>query len=131
MVLGTCTTYFAVTTGELATKVVVSTPALNGLLEEHRSLARSTRELFSVLTLGFAALLFAPKLLRRELDSKIRISLFAAFLIFYGTGAIFLVETARRGSRLGHGIRTERPLTTQTERHRCWRHSYCFLRCTF
>lgn len=104
MVLGTSMTYLAVATGELEMKAVVSPLALNGLLEEHRSLAQSTRGLFSVLTLVFAALLYAHRLLRHELDSWVRTSLFAIFLIFYGAGAIFLVETARMGGRLAHVI---------------------------
>ena len=62
MVLGTNITYSAVATGELAMTVVVAPPALATRLKEHRSLAESTRELFSVLTLVFAALLFAHRL---------------------------------------------------------------------
>lgn len=102
MVLGTSMIYWAVATGELAMKVAVAPPAFATLLEEHRSLAQSTRELFSVLTLVFAALLFAHKLLRLELDSWVRTSLFAAFLLFYGTGAVLLVDTALKGGRLMH-----------------------------
>jgi uncharacterized membrane protein len=102
MVLGTSMTYWAVATGELAMKVAVAPPAFATLLEEHRSLAQSTRELFSVLTLVFAALLFGLRLLRCELDSWVRTSLFAAFLIFYGTGVVLLVDTALKGDRLVH-----------------------------
>lgn len=112
MVLGTSMTYWAVATGELAVKVAVAPPALYGLMEEHRSLAQSTRDLFSMLTLSFAALLFAERLLRRELDSWVRTSLFAVFLIFYGTGAIFLVETAVRGGRLAHVFGAQTAITS-------------------
>ncbi len=111
MVLGTAMTYVAVATGELAMKVVASAPALNGLLEEHGSLAQSTRELFTVLTLGFAALLLANRLLRREPNAWVRTSLFAAFLTFYGTGAVLLVDTALRGVRLAHMLGTKTAVT--------------------
>jgi uncharacterized membrane protein len=111
MILGTGMTYLAVATGELAMKNAVAPPAFATLLEEHRSLAQSTRELFSVLTLAFAALLFAHGLLRRELDSWVRTSLFAAFLIFYGTGAIFLVETAVKGGHLAHVLGAKTTVT--------------------
>ena len=104
MVLGTAMTYVAVATGKSATKVVASAPALIGLLEEHRSLAETTTELFSVLTLAFAALLFAHRLLGRELDSWVSTALFTAFLLFYGTGAALLVNTALRGGRLMHAL---------------------------
>jgi uncharacterized membrane protein len=104
MVLGTGVTYLAVATGESAMKVVVSAPALGGLLGEHQSLAQSTRELFSLLTLLFAALLFAHRLLGRELDAGVSTALFTAFLIFYVTGAVLLVDTALKGERLVHAL---------------------------
>ena len=100
MVLGTCMTYVALATGEAATKDVVYRSALNGPLQEHRSLAETTSELFSVITPVFALLLFAHRLLRHKLDAWVRTSLFAAFLLFYGTGAVLLVDTALKGSRV-------------------------------
>jgi uncharacterized membrane protein len=112
MVLGTAMTYVAVATGELAMKAVATAPALSGLLEEHRSLAKTTTELFSVLTLVFAALLFAQRLLGRELDSWVSTALFAAFLIFYGTGAVLLVNTALKGGHLAHVLGEQTPLTS-------------------
>jgi len=111
MVLGTGMTYLAVATGESAMKFTPPAPAVTALLEEHRSLAEATRELFSVLTLAFAALLLAHGLLRRELDSWVRTSLFAAFLLFYGTGALLLVNTALKGGRLVQLLGARRAVT--------------------
>ena len=111
MVLGTSMTYLAAATGKSATKVITSTPAVAVLLEEHRSLADTTRELFSVLTLVFAVLLFAHRLLRRGLDAWVRTSLLAAFLLFYGTGAVLLVDTARKGSHLVQVLGPRRAVT--------------------
>ena len=111
MVLGTSITYLAVATGESAMKFTPPAPAVTALLEEHRSLAEATRELFSVLTLAFAALLLAHGLLRRELDSWVRTSLFAAFLLFYGTGALLLVNTALKGGRLVQLLGARRAVT--------------------
>ena len=102
MVLGTAMTFLAVTTGEVAMRAVRPTPAFKVTLEEHRALAETTRELFSVLTLGFAALLFVPRLLGRDLESRPKTALFAAFLVFYATGAVLLVDTALKGGRLVH-----------------------------
>jgi len=102
MVLGTSMSYLAAATGESATKVIASTTAVAALLEEHRCLAETTRDLFSVLTLIFAVLLFARRLLRCGLDSWVRTSLFGAFLLFYGSGAVLLVDTAVKGTRLVH-----------------------------
>jgi uncharacterized membrane protein len=111
MALGTSMTYVAVATGESAMKAIASAPAVAALLEEHQSLAESTRELFSVLTLVFAVLLLAHRLLRRELDSWVRISLFVVFLLFYGTGAVLLVDTALKGSRLVQVLGAEGAVT--------------------
>lgn len=111
MVLGTSMSYLAAATGESATKAIASAPAVAALLEEHRSLAETTRELFSVITPIFALLLLAHGLLRRKLDAWVRTSLFAAFLLFYGTGAVLLVNTARKGSRLVHVLGARRAVT--------------------
>jgi uncharacterized membrane protein len=113
IVLGTAMTFVAVTTGEAARKVVGSAPAIEVALEEHRALAETTRELFCVLTLGFAALLFVPRLLRRELESRINTALLAIYLIFYATGTLFLVHTALQGTVLVRELETKTAATYQ------------------
>lgn len=100
MVFGTATTFIASATGEAAMRAVGSTPGVKLAIEEHRALAETTRELFSVLTLGFAALLFAPRLLERELESRVNTALLAIYLVFYATGALFLVHTALQGGQV-------------------------------
>lgn len=112
MVLGTVMTYVAVASGELATKSVISPPGFEALLYEHRALAETTRDLFSMLTLAFAALLFARRMLTRELDSWVSTALFAVFLIFYGSGAVLLVDTAIKGGRLVHLLGTNPAVTS-------------------
>jgi uncharacterized membrane protein len=114
MVVGTAMTFVAVTTGEAAMKVVGSTPAFKVALEEHRALAETTTELFSVLTLGFAALLVAPRLLGRELESRINTALLGVYLVFYASGALFLVHTALQG---GHVVNELEAKTAATYRH--------------
>ncbi|MFZ0960586.1 MAG: hypothetical protein WAO35_06740 [Terriglobia bacterium] len=116
MVLGTTATFVAFATGEAAMGVVGSTPALKVALEEHRTLAETTRELFSLLTLGFAALFFAPRLLRRELDSRINSALLAIFLLLYATGALFLVHTALQGGQLVRDLGAKTATTYQLSR---------------
>lgn len=105
MVVGTAMTFVAAATGKAAMKVLASMPVFPALavaLEKHRALAETTTEVFSVLTLGFAALLYAPRRLGRELDSRINKALLAVYLVFYATGALFLVHTALQG---GHVVR--------------------------
>ena len=100
MVLGTAMTFVAVTTGEAAMKVVGSSHAINVALGEHRALAEATTELFAILTLGFAALLFAPRRLGRELEPRVNTVLLAIYLVFYATGALFLAHTALQGAQV-------------------------------
>jgi uncharacterized membrane protein len=100
MALGTAMTFVAVTTGETAMKLVGSAPALKVALEEHQSLAETTLGLFIMLTLGLAVLMFAPRLLGRELESRLNTALLAIFLLVYATGALFLVHTALQGGQL-------------------------------
>ena len=102
MVAGTLTTFVALITGEAALKTVGSNPGFQTALAEHRALAQSTVELFSVLTVGFAALFFAPRLLRRKLDSYLNTALLAIYLVFYATGSLLLIHTALQG---GHVVR--------------------------
>ena len=113
MVLGTAMTFVAVATGEVAMRGVGPTPAFKVALEEHQALAETTRELFSVLTLGFAALLCVPRLLGCELESRLNTALFAAYLLFYATGALFLVNTALEGGRLIRELEAKTAATHQ------------------
>jgi uncharacterized membrane protein len=111
MVLGTGMTYLAFATGKLAMKGIVPTPGLSDLLNDHWSLAESTLELFSGLTLGFAALLFFSKLLGRDLESGVRTALFSAFLVFYGIGAVLLIDTTLRGGHVAHVLGAKTAVT--------------------
>jgi len=108
MVLGTASAFLAVETGEAAGQVAGSTPAIKATLEQHQDLAGTTLVLFSLLTVAFAALLFVPG--SRELDRRVNAALLAAFLIFYATGALFLVNTARHGGRLVHEFGVRAPV---------------------
>ena len=113
MVLGTAMAFLAVTTGEAAMKVVGSAPDLKVAMEEHRALAETTTGLFSMLTFGFMALVFAPRLLGRELESRVNTVLLAVYLLLYATGALFLIHTALQGGHLAHGLGVKSVATVQ------------------
>ena len=100
MALGTAMTFVAIATGEAAMRAVCPTPAFQVAVEQHRALAETTTELFIVLTLGFAALLFVPKLLGRELELRLNTVLLAVYLVFYASGTLFLVHTALQGGQI-------------------------------
>jgi uncharacterized membrane protein len=112
MALGTASLFVAVETGEAASKLAVRTPEIKAVIEQHEELAETTEILFSVLTVAFAALIFAPRLLRRELSSRFQASLLGVFLLFYATGAVFLVNTAHQGGRLVHELGIDAPVAS-------------------
>jgi hypothetical protein len=100
MVLGTAMTFADLTAGEGAIRAVSATPAFRAALEEHQALVETTRALFVVLTLGFAALLIVPRLLGRELEPRVHTLLLAVYLVSYASGVVFLVHTALQDGRL-------------------------------
>jgi len=104
MALGTASAWVAVETGEAAEKFAVRSPAVHAVLEHHSELAERTRAIFSVLTLVFAGLLFAPVLLRREPGETATVALALLFLAVYGAGALILANTAHNGGRLVHEL---------------------------
>jgi uncharacterized membrane protein len=112
MVLGTGSVLIAVETGKAAGKLLGSTPLLRAILQQHRELAGTTQVLFSALTMAFAPLLFVPRLLRRELGPGVNAALLAAFLLFYTTGALFLVNTAHLGRRLVQELGVTAPVAS-------------------
>lgn len=107
MVLGAVGTMLAVATGEAAAEVVHRTAAMSAVLERHQELAETTRDIFSLLAVIFATILFMPRLLKRETTTAVARILPLAFLLFYCAGAVVLVNTAHNGGRLVHefGIR--------------------------
>lgn len=102
MVIGTISLFVALETGDAASELVGETPQIKQVLEQHEKFAETTCILFSALTAIFAHLVVLPKILKRELSRTLNLSLLAAFLILYGTGALFLVNTAHQGGRLVH-----------------------------
>ena len=119
MVLGTAAAWVAVGTGEAAGRLVERTPAVNAVLGHHEDLAESTRAVFTVLTLVFAGMVFAPALLRREPGEIATVALALSFLAVYGAGTLVLANTAHNGGRLVHelGVRSRMPATPLPAAH--------------
>lgn len=108
MLVGTIGTWLAVATGEEAgEKAEQGGARIEAIVEQHEALAETTRNVFSLLTVVFAALVFVPAAMRRELDRVPFSAAHAAFLVLYAGGAIFLVNTAHQGGRIVHefGVR--------------------------
>lgn len=119
MVLGTASTFVAVSTGEAAGQLAERSPSVNAVLEHHEALAERTRLVFSMLTVVFAAILAAPRLTRRPLEGRAAVAVYGVFLLFYLTGAVLLANTAHNGGRLVHefgvqSLMASEPLPTTT-----------------
>ena len=102
MVLGTLGTVFAVATGEAAAEVAHRSLAASAVLERHQELAETTRDIFALLTVIFAALLFLPRYFKKETTLAAARILPIAFLVFYVAGTVVLINTAHHGGRLVH-----------------------------
>jgi len=102
MILGTVGTVVAVLTGEAAAEVTHRSAGVSAVLERHQELAEITRDIFGLLSVIFAAILFVPRLLKRETTTAAARILPLAFLLFYGAGTVVLVNTAHNGGRLVH-----------------------------
>jgi uncharacterized membrane protein len=115
MLLGTLAMFVAVSTGNAAGELAEHTNNVGSVLEEHEELAETTRAVFSALTVIFGVIVFAPMLFRKELSRMISIPLNLAFLLFYGSGAVLLMNTAHQGGRLVHeyGVRAMMSTTAQ------------------
>lgn len=107
MLIGTIATFIAVSTGSAAEEIAEQMANVEAVLENHEELAETTQMVFSALTAIFGAIVFVPMLFKKELGQKIMIPLSLAFLLFYGGGAVLLVNTAHEGGRLVHefGVR--------------------------
>lgn len=116
MVIGTIATYMAVSSGESAGELAERMANVETILENHEEMAETTQMVFTALTAIFGAIVFVPLLFKKELGQKIMIPLSLAFLLFYGGGAVLLVNTAHEGGRLVHefGVRAMMASSTQT-----------------
>ncbi len=104
MLLGTAGACLAVQTGEAAAELAERTPQVSAVLERHEELAETTRTLFTILTVVFAAILFAPSVFKRPLRRGSYVVLNAVFLVAYMAAAVFLADTGHKGGRLVHEL---------------------------
>lgn len=102
MLLGTVSTFIAVSSGEAAAEIADRTIAVSQVLERHETLAQTTRVVFTILTLIFATVLFLPRIMKREMGTVAQRTLLLAFLLLYGAGSVVLVNAAHNGGRLVH-----------------------------
>lgn len=107
MVIGTVTTFVAVSTGEAAGELADGVGSVGAMLERHEELAETTRAVFTVLTLLFAGILVVPALMKRQLQGALFYVAHGVFLVAYVAGMAQLANTAHEGGMLVHqaGVR--------------------------
>lgn len=100
--LGTAGLFFAVPTGEAAARLATGNDQLLEVLKRHQDLAFETRGVFVLLLVLYSAVLLPRVLVRPgRLFSTV---LPLAFMLFYCTGAVLLLDTARQGNTLVHTL---------------------------
>jgi uncharacterized membrane protein len=102
MALGTAGAWLAVASGEAAGGLAPRLPIVAHLVERHEEMAETSRTLFTVLTLVFAALVTLPWVLKREPKRVLLLGVYAAFMIAYVGSLAYLANTADQGGRLVH-----------------------------
>ena len=110
MVLGTASTFVAISSGEAAGELAENVPHAKAVLDEHQELAEITAGMFLALTLIFASIVFVPKLLQLQPSRAISTVLPLVFLLFYATGAISLANTSHQGGRLVYELGVRAPM---------------------
>lgn len=94
VVIGTGFLFLTTETGDAAADQVQKTPAIRSLLHQHEELAETTEIAFGSLLAPFAALMFGPRLLNRELTIRTFRTGLAVLLLAYIGAALLLVNTA-------------------------------------
>ena len=110
LVAGSIGLLLAIASGEAAANVAdTSIGNSKAILEEHEELAETTRNVYLILTLLYAAFLFLPKVIGKVLSDKVKLLGNIAFAVIFCIGIIFVVNTAHYGGVLVHefGIKSK------------------------
>ncbi len=111
LVLGTVSTYVAISTGKAAGELADHTDAINAVISRHESLAETTSMVFSALTVLYALFVLLPGVmarLRRPAYARVGN---LAFFIAIAAATLLVVNTGHLGGRLVHqlGVRALMP----------------------
>jgi len=102
MALGTVAAWFAVSSGHAAGQLVDKTKELEGTILRHEALGMTVRNLFTLLTLLWAAIVLLPTWIRRPIPQGLRIGVHVLFLAGYVASVGALARAADAGGRLVH-----------------------------
>jgi uncharacterized membrane protein len=102
MALGTLASWMAVGSGHAAGQLVDKVAPLDRAIAGHESLAITTRNVFTWLTLAFAVLLLLPAILHKTPAPAVRYTVLAVLLVVSVGSTTLLANTASQGGRLVH-----------------------------
>ena len=111
MVLGSASTFVAVSTGEAAGQLADRTDQIESVIERHEQLAETTQIVFAILTGIYLLLVLVPLVSKRPLANRLTIATHGAYALLYAGSLILLVNTAHQGGLLVHeyGVRAMMP----------------------
>lgn len=102
MFLGTAAIFFAASTGAAAGELAERSAEMAPVLKQHSELAGMCKTVFSILTIVYAAILFLPYFIKKEINPLFKQGLLIFFLIAYLLSALVLMNTAHYGGQLVH-----------------------------
>lgn len=102
MSIGTVGAWLAAGTGHAAAQLVEKTPMLERAIGQHEALAITTRNLFTMVTALFGALLLVERMVKKPLPAPWRTTLHAMILVLYVGCTFMLANAANLGGRLVH-----------------------------
>lgn len=102
MVIGTLSTFVAVSTGEAAAELAIRIPQVEAVLEQHEEMAETTRVVFAILTSIYAVLVIVPLILREPIPMKVLLPAHGAFVLLFAGSLVLLINTAHQGGLLVH-----------------------------
>lgn len=107
MALGTLAAWMAAGSGHAAGQMVDKTKELEAAILRHEALGVAARNLFTLLTVIWAALVLLPTWIKRPIPQALRIGVHVVFLAGYVASIGALARTADAGGRLVHqqGVR--------------------------
>lgn len=102
MFLGATALFFAASTGAAAGQLAERSVEMVPVLKQHSALAGLCKTVFSILTIVYAAILFLPYFIKKEIPPLLKKGLLLFFLIVYLMSALVLMNTAHLGGLLVH-----------------------------
>ncbi len=108
MALGTIAAFVASEAGEASAQLVIRTPQISELLQRHQEYASTVRLVYTILTIVYALVLFAPaalpklKLLLKPLPPLVPFAAQVVFILIYLGCGVILANTGHLGGRLVH-----------------------------